>query len=304
MTTPTASWLQAEHLVPLLHLHGIVETSDGSIWVQHAHDDAKRSGILRCSQDGQVLETIQLDAMPIPHGLEVYKHPDHGECLLVTDCRSGLLLLDSTGTVIWHLDKPDFYKLHWTLAWSPSNCAIAADGTIYLADGYGSGFITVLAPDGSQLGTFGGPGTGPGNLVHPHGLAVVTLQGESVIAIGECQYSQQDPALLQRFDARSCIKCFGLDGSFRGRIDCDTISPRHFRADGSGGWIVPDFQGRLLLLDGDLRLQQRIGQDDERFSGTCQPQLTLPRPHDCCVLRDGRLLISDFTGKVHQLELT
>jgi len=173
-------WLQLVSGQGVGHLHGVVQTADGSVWIQNAEDDPERSALLRCDLDGAIRDRLASDALPFPHGLEVFHHPRHGECLLQTDCQSGVSLMATDGRVHWRLAKPDFYRLHWTLAWKPSNCGIASDGRIYLADGYGSGFIVVLDADGRESGLFGGPRHDAATLVHPHGLAVVPYAGREV----------------------------------------------------------------------------------------------------------------------------
>ena len=54
----------------------------------------------------------------------------------------------------------------------PPSFAVAPDGVVYVADGYGNACIHRFAPDGTYLGGFGGPGTGPGEFNLPHGIAI------------------------------------------------------------------------------------------------------------------------------------
>lgn len=297
--TQTSDWLQLDTGHQLQHLHGIVQTSDQSIWLQLANDDPGESGLLQCEANGRQSGWFQHELMPFPHGMEVYDHPRHGECLLVTDIKSGVALFDRDRQLLWHVEKPDFYKLHWTLAWAPSNCALVSDGRIVLSDGYGSGFLTVLSPDGEVMQTLGGPGVH--GVVHPHGVAVMRYQGDEVIVVGECQLSSHSPAFLKQHDAQSCLKIFSLGGDYLGRVEVDTMSPRHFRRLTHDRWLMPDFQGRLLVLNNQLGVVGSIGQDDRRFSRAVDVVCRMPRPHDACRLADGRLLVTDFTGTVHVL---
>ena len=54
----------------------------------------------------------------------------------------------------------------------PTDVAVAADGTIYVADGYGNCRVVVFDPDGTYRGTWGVPGTAPGEFDTPHSVAV------------------------------------------------------------------------------------------------------------------------------------
>ena len=281
------------------HLHGIVQSSDGSIWVQNAHQDPNNSCLWRCEANGTIVETLTSPLLAFPHGLEIYRHPRHGECLLITDNHTGLFLMNLNGDVIWHVDKPDFYKLHWQLAYCPSNTAIASDGRIFMADGYGSYFISTFSSDGDQLHTFAGPQLGEQGLVHPHGCGIIQWNKQEVFAATECMLSSQDPRLLSQYDSCSCIKLFDLNGNYLERIQLDTISPRHIRPLSHGGFAIPDFQGRVLLTDQQFSVQKSLGATDERFQeAACDDTIPLSRPHDIYELSPGHLLMTDFTGHV------
>ena len=297
-------WLNQPDDLTIGMLHGIIQLPDASILIQNACEDNTDSCLLRCDVNGNILSTRKLDALAVPHGLELYQHPKHGSCLLHADNKNGIVLTNLDNEVIWQVERTDFYKLHWLLNWSPSNCGIASDGRIYLADGYGSFFISVFDADGNQLDTFGGPKTDGTGIIHPHGCAVIHYAGEEVLAVTECQLSSQDADILQKFDACSCIKLFSLDGEFLKRIKLDTISPRHIRPWGSEHYIIPDFQGRLLITDLEFRVITSIGTKNNKFSQTtCEHTIDIPRPHDCCQMNENTLLVTDFTGLVHKIEL-
>jgi peptidylglycine monooxygenase len=52
----------------------------------------------------------------------------------------------------------------------PSGVAIAPSGEIYVADGYGACRVHRFAADGAPLGTWGKPGSRPGEFATPHGI--------------------------------------------------------------------------------------------------------------------------------------
>ena len=67
-------------------------------------------------------------------------------------------------------------KRHWPSLDAPFNhptaAAEAADGEIYVADGYGNSSVHRFAADGSLIRTWGGQGNGPGAFTTPHAVAV------------------------------------------------------------------------------------------------------------------------------------
>jgi sugar lactone lactonase YvrE len=54
----------------------------------------------------------------------------------------------------------------------PTNLALAADGSMYVTDGYGNARVHKFAPDGGLLFSWGEPGRGFGQFQVPHGIAV------------------------------------------------------------------------------------------------------------------------------------
>jgi DNA-binding beta-propeller fold protein YncE len=54
----------------------------------------------------------------------------------------------------------------------PTALAVAPDGNLYVADGYGNARIHVFTPSGGLLFSWGEPGTGPGEFNIPHAIAV------------------------------------------------------------------------------------------------------------------------------------
>ncbi len=54
----------------------------------------------------------------------------------------------------------------------PTNVALAADGALYVTDGYGNARVHKFAPDGRHLFSWGEPGSGPGQFNLPHGIAL------------------------------------------------------------------------------------------------------------------------------------
>lgn len=52
----------------------------------------------------------------------------------------------------------------------PTKAAIAANGDIYVSDGYGNARIHHFSPEGELLASWGEPGSGPGQFNLPHGV--------------------------------------------------------------------------------------------------------------------------------------
>lgn len=119
--------------------HGIFVDADDNVWIADAVGYAE---------------------VPEGWGHVVYKFSPDGE-LLMTLGRKGV-----AG------DGRDTFR-------KPNDVVVAPDGSIFVADGHGSGEgrpannrIVKFAPDGTYLMEFGTPGSGDGELDEPHALAM------------------------------------------------------------------------------------------------------------------------------------
>ncbi len=102
----------------------------------------------------------------------------HGICLLPDD---GVVLVDRDAHEVLVFDPDWSLRLriggrhrprHQAPFNFPTDVAVAPDGSLYVADGYGNSCVHRFAPDGQLLHTWGRPGRGPGEFTTPHGIFV------------------------------------------------------------------------------------------------------------------------------------
>ena len=79
----------------------------------------------------------------------------------------------------------------------PTKAAIAADGSIFVADGYGNTRVHRFSPDGEHLFSWGSPGTGIGEFHIPHSIAI-----------------DSDDRILVADRENARIQIFDLEGKF------------------------------------------------------------------------------------------
>jgi peptidylamidoglycolate lyase len=125
----------------------------------------------------------------VPHGLRV----DGEDHLWVTDVGLHQVFeLDHEGEVLRAFGvprEPGSDSSHFD---QPTDVAVAADGTIYVADGYGNSRVVVFSADGSYEREWGVFGTGPAQFDTPHSIAI-DLEGRVLVA-------DRGNARVQRFD--------------------------------------------------------------------------------------------------------
>ena len=138
---------------------------------------------------GTVRDRFGQGLFAIPHGL----HADRDGNLWVTDVGThkvwklspaGEVLLE-LGTGSPGLDARSFNQ--------PTDVWVAADGSVFISDGYGNSRVVKLAADGQFRMQWGTPGAGPGQFRTPH-----SITGDSQ---GRIYVADRGNARVQRFDA-------------------------------------------------------------------------------------------------------
>ena len=174
------------------------------------------------------------------HGLHIRKEGSR-EFLYLCDTKRALVVKATTdGEVVWTLGYPKEspqYPLDASgkpaAKYSPTNVAIAANGDVYVADGYGSSYITQYDQHGAFIRTFGGKGKDAGQLDCPHGLIVDDRGNQPVLLVAD------------RGNRR--LQTFSLDGKHLAFYE-GTNAPCHFHAY-KGVMVVPDLFARVTLVD-------------------------------------------------------
>ena len=87
----------------------------------------------------------------------------------------------------------------------------AADGTVYVADGYGQSWIHIYDRDGTYLETFGGPADDESGINSPHGITIDARSGAPVVQVSDRNHIR--------------VVNFSLDGNFLEEV----ISPEVLR---------------------------------------------------------------------------
>lgn len=279
--------------------HGIAVDRAGCIHVLHtASDQAEnRDCAYVFSPDGEFLRSWGAGFQGSAHGIEIVEE-DGADVAYVTDLERGLSKCSLDGEILWQVDKPAFYRQRPQLTWCPSNVAVADDGRVFLADGYGSYFITVFDRDGRELGVIGGPGPEDKHLVHPHGLGIDRRRdGERLVVCDN---------LLTR------LHYLELDGTHIATSAADDlVHPRHVAWHGEL-MAVPDLVGRVTLFGpGDVCLGH-LGESSVDFQDMFQLREQDPSaftdgefvaPHDAAFDPDGNLYVTDWVecGRVTKL---
>lgn len=138
--------------------------SDGAVLV------AQRSGppVLVFEPDGSLRDAWPEGLAVDPHGIHV---DARDRALLVDRDAHQVIVASVAGEVIMTLGERHRPRFQAPFN-HPTSAAAAADGEIYVADGYGNAAVHRFSAYGRHLHTWGRPGTGPGEFSTPHSVWV------------------------------------------------------------------------------------------------------------------------------------
>jgi hypothetical protein len=237
----------------------------------------------------------------------------HGMCLRTEDGQDFLYLAHTNlhealkatldGKVVWTIGWPKQAGIYEKEEqFKPTAIAVAPDGRIFVADGYGKWWVHAYDKDRNYVKSFGGPGKAgnePGKMNTPHGLWIDTRGKE--------------PLLLVCDRANGRLQWFTLDGTFVRMMDQGLHLPCNVWPLAGGELAVADLKGRVTILDKDDKVVLHLGDNaDGKLQATNQVGKDLWRagtffaPHSVCADAAGNLYVMDWnlTGRLTKLVKT
>ncbi len=149
---------------PLEALSQVAVDSSGRVYALQRTDPPVRV----FEPDGRYVMTIGDGLILDSHGIAV----DPQDRIWVADRDAHqLVAFDRDGHVLARLGDRGEPRLELPFN-HPTDVAFAADGEIYVSDGYGNARVHRFAPDGRHLGSWGEPGRGPAQFSTPHAVWV------------------------------------------------------------------------------------------------------------------------------------
>src|SRR5262249_3108056 len=186
---------------------------------------------------GKFVRSFGKEYYPGGHGIDIRKEGKEEFLYLCDIAHREVIKTTLKGEVVWKMGypkeagvytKPEQYR--------PTNVAFAPDGGFYVADGYGSHYISQYDKDARHVRTWGGLGKDAGKMSTPHGIWLDDRPGRT-------------PSLVVADRANARLQYFTLDGKHIGFVK-DVLFPAHFDIRGEV-LMVPDLHARVSLFDKD-----------------------------------------------------
>ena len=187
---------------PVKNCHEMVMDSKGRLIMV---TDETHNNIIIYDKSGKLLKSWG-NGFPGGHGLTLSK--EGGEDFLFI-CDTNLSTVSKTtvdGKVLFELDHPKKLGIYQDdMPFKPTESAVAPNGDIYVADGYGSQFIIQYNHKGEYIRHFGGKGEKDDQFDTAHGVAIDLR-------------NKNKPTVLCTSRAHNSFKRFTMEGKYLSTI--------------------------------------------------------------------------------------
>jgi len=267
---------------------GVVLDKRGNIYVT---TDTPR-GIVVFSPKGRFLRAVGPTRI---HALEIRQEKGVEYIYAARPADHQVVKLALDGTVLWTLGYPKESGLFKDeKGFNPCAVTVGPDGSIFVADGYGSNYAFKFDKDRHFVKAFGGPGEAEGKFKTCHGIGLDTRQGR--------------PLLLVCNRNNNRVEYWDLDGNFVRVIQRDLRMPAAVHIRGQYA-VFPELQGRVTVLDKAGNIVARVGDNpdekqranfglppDQWHDGICNS------PHGASMDKHGDLIVSEWSkfGHLHK----
>lgn len=287
---------------PVKDCHEMVQDSKGRIILL---TNETKNNIIIYNKKGKLLTTWGSE-YPGAHGLTLFNENGEEVLFICDNNRHQVIKTTLTGKVLMTLDYPKETG-QYTKAeeYVPTETAIAPNGDIYVADGYGKDFIIQYNSKGEYIRHWGGRGTEDKHLKNAHGVC----------------YDNRDknnPVMIVTSREQNAFKRYTLDGKY-----LDTIAL-------PGAWVCrPVIHGDYLyaavlqsnnnqwkqsgfvtILDKNNKVVSNLGGTEPVYANNTlaemyQADKIFQYPHDVCIDDEENMYVAQWnSGQVLPYKLT
>lgn len=295
-------WSQADAArYPVNNCHEMVQDKKGRILLL---TDETRNNVLIYNKNGKILDSWGTE-YPGAHGFTLF-HENGEDMLFICDNnRHQVIKTTIDGRVLMTLDYPKESGVYTKAEeYVPTETAIAPNGDIYVADGYGKDYIIQYNHKGEYIRHFGGKGDTPAHLNNAHGICV-DLRDKA------------NPCLVVSSRLQNAFKRYDLTGNYLETIDL------------KGAWVCrPVIKGEYLyaavlqsnnstgaqsgfvtILDKNNKVVSNLAGSTPRYQGNQIEEMyqtikAFQYPHDVLIDDEECMYVAQWnSGKTYPIKL-
>ena len=295
-------WSQADvSRNPVNDCHEMVQDQRGRILLL---TNETRNNVLIYDKNGKLLDSWGTE-YPGAHGLTLFNENGTDVLFICDNTRHQVIKTSIDGKVLMTLDYPKETGLYTQPEeYVPTETAIAPNGDIYVADGYGKDFIIQYDAQGRYIRHFGGRGEGAEHLLNAHGVCV-DLRNPAQPCLVVCSRQQN---AFKRYDLTGkYLETIALPGAWVCR---PVIRGEHLYAavlqSNNRQWQESGF---VTILDKQNRVVSNLAGSEPTYTGAALDEMyqtiqAFQYPHDVCVDDEENLYVAQWnSGKTYPFKL-
>ncbi len=264
-----------------------------------------KNNVIIYDKKGRLLTTWG-NEYPGAHGLTLFNENGQQVLFICDNNRHQVIKTTLDGRVLLTLDYPKETD-QYTKAeeYIPTETAIAANGDIYVADGYGKDFVIQYDSKGKYIRHFGGRGDKEENLLNAHGITIDTRDKHT------------GPVLIVTSRQQNAFKRYTMEGKYLSTIPlpgawvCRPVinGDYLYAAVLQSSNAVNKQSGFVTILDKDFRVVSNLGgtepiYTDGKLQEMQQTVKAFQYPHDVCIDDEQNLYIAQWnSGHVYPYKL-
>jgi len=286
---------------PVKDCHEMVQDRQGRILLL---TNETRNNVIIYDKKGRLITTWG-NEYPGAHGLTLFNENGQEVLFICDNNRHQMIKTTIDGRVLMTLDYPketgEYTKPE---EYIPTETAIAANGDIYVADGYGKDFVIQYDYKGNYIRHFGGRGDKEEHLLNAHGITIDSRHPGGPFLIVT---SRQQNAFKRYTMEGKYLSTIPLPGAWvcRPVINGDYLYAAVLQSSNAVG----KQSGFVTILDKDFRVVSNLGGTEPAYTdgklGEMQQTVkAFQYPHDVCIDDEQNLYIAQWnSGHVYPYKL-
>lgn len=296
-------WSQVDFArYPVKDCHEMVQDATGRILLL---TNETKNNVIIYDKKGRLLTTWG-NEYPGAHGLTLFNENGQQVLFICDNNRHQVIKTTLEGRVLLTLDYPkETGQYTKPEEYIPTETAIAANGDIYVADGYGKDFVIQYDSQGKYIRHFGGRGDKEENLLNAHGITIDTRDKHT------------GPVLIVTSRQQNAFKRYTMEGKYLNTIPlpgawvCRPVinGDYLYAAVLQSSSAVNKQSGFVTILDKDFKVVSNLGGNepvytDGKLQEMQQTVKAFQYPHDVCIDDEQNLYIAQWnSGHVYPYKL-